>query len=465
MVVQTFVTQHGSLVPIEVELVLVKGLPQIQFVGLPDQNMKESKERIKCALKKQGFEFPKAQQILVNLRPNSMKKTSRGAELAVAAAILWETGQVPPPLPQSNLFLYGEIDLQGNVYEPEDLARSFHLDARAQVMTGQGLRASKAHSFQKLVVPNLKSLAQPQMNQATTSLEVKRKDFNELLCVKESFANLIRYFAVEPFHVLMAGPAGSGKSTLAKNLIHFLQPPSEEDLRSISAGLEKPLTWWPLIAPHPTITARAFLGNERSPGEVFRAHRGILFLDELLEFKAEALEVLRAPLDGHEILVSRVDQRVQKRSDFKCVATTNLCPCGEWLPGLHKEFECALPERKCTQYRQKLSGPMLDRFEVLFLTDHKQEKFIAAADLLTEIKKQKREVVVTEDIERQLIFVSARRRNAFQKLLRAVTAVHGADKCPQEITQIAYDLTIGNFQKLQPQSLGAISSRNVTIPT
>lgn len=464
MVVQSFVTYQGNLIPIEVELVLMPGLPQIHFLGLPDQHMKESTERIKCALKKQGFEFPKSQQVLVNLRPSYVKKTSRGAELAVAAAFLWETGQVPPPLSQSNLFLYGEIDLQGNVYEPGDLSLAFQLDSATQVMTGAA-KNTTAHGFQKLVLSSLKELVTPSRHEPMKQFRIQRVDVPEKMKVKSSFANLIRYFGVSPFHLLLAGPAGSGKSTLAKNFVHFLDAPKEEDLREISSIHEKPMSWWPLVAPHPTITAKAFLGNERYCGEVFRAHRGILFLDELLEFKPEALEVLRAPLDGHELLVSRMDQRVQKKSDFKCVATTNLCPCGEWLPGEKKEFSCVFAERKCLQYRQKLSGPILDRFEVLFFTHNKNEKLVSFDELLEEISvknplRQQLNVKLPSEWEIRLHGVSARRRNAFLKLLSSVQLIHENLKDDQEICEIAYDLTIGNFLKLQAETRGDGFFRN-----
>lgn len=473
MVVQSFVTYRGALVVIEVELVLVPGLPQIHFLGMPDQHVRESAARIKCALKKQGYEFPKSQQVLVNLRPSSMKKTSRGVELAVAAAFLWETGQVPMPLPHSQFFVYGELDLHGNVYAPEDLQQTFQFDRQVQVLTGKS-NGNYVSTLQRLSVVNLKSLSTPETQDTIQSIHAKRTGFQASMQIKQSFAELIQYFSLSPFHLMLAGPAGSGKSTLAQNLIHFLPPPLESDLREISEQNQKTMSWWPLIAPHPTITAKAFLGNERSRGEVFRAHRGILFLDELLEFKPEALEVLRAPLDGHELLVSRVDQRVQQRSDFKCIATTNLCPCGDWLPDQRKEFECVLPEKKCNQYRQKLSGPLLDRFEILFLTNNKQEQFISFEQILRLCESNRtrvlsHKIVLSEGIERQLVGVSARRRNAFWKLLPVIEKVHAETHSSAQVCKIAYDLTIGNFQKLQTQSQGyflqASSLRNSTIQT
>ncbi len=469
MVVQSFVTHQGRLTPIEVELVLMPGLPQIHFLGLPDQHMRESTERIKCALKKQGFEFPKSQQVLVNLRPSYVKKTSRGAELAVAAAFLWETGQVPAPISQSQLFLYGEIDLQGNVYEPGDLGMAFQLDSKIQVMTG-ATKKQMPCGFQRLVLANLKELVRPAHHQPSEQFQIQRVGVPRKMMIKSSFANLIKYFARKPFHLLLAGPAGSGKSTLAKNFVHFLPPPTEADLREISTIHEKPLSWWPLVSPHPTITAKAFLGNERYRGEVFRAHGGVLFLDELLEFKPEALEVLRAPLDGHELLVSRMDQRVQQQAKFKCIATTNLCPCGEWLPGEKKEFSCLFSERKCLQYRQKLSGPILDRFEVLFFTHNRAETRIALDELFENggsesVSSIDRPVSLPAEWEERLQGVSARRRNAFLKLLSSVQAVSRGLKNDDEIYETAYDLTIGNFLKLQSETRGDSFLRNSRIPT
>ncbi|HRO67459.1 MAG TPA: magnesium chelatase domain-containing protein, partial [Pseudobdellovibrionaceae bacterium] len=138
MIVHSLIRHQDRLVPAEVEVLLLPGLPQIHVLGLPDQVIKESLHRVKSALRSQGFEWPKARQVLVNVRPVDRRKSSRGLELAIAAGLIWETAQRSVPLTQKGFYVYGELTLSGEVLEPEDLARDFLYEEGDLVLTGPG---------------------------------------------------------------------------------------------------------------------------------------------------------------------------------------------------------------------------------------------------------------------------------------------------------------------------------------
>ena len=158
MLVQSFIRDGQKLQPVEVELTMWPGLPGIHFLGLPDQHLKESALRIKSAIKHQGFKFPSSQQILVNLRPSYLKKNSRGLELAVAAAYLWETEQVAKPIMDSKSFIYGELSLLGEVMAPADLKTDWHNDESvvwSGAMEGLNFKSFQIKKLQDLKNPNL----------------------------------------------------------------------------------------------------------------------------------------------------------------------------------------------------------------------------------------------------------------------------------------------------------------------
>lgn len=354
MKVMSLAQEGATLKPVEVELILATGLPQIHFLGLPDQVIKESIHRIKSAIREQGFTFPNAKQVLVNIRPHHIKKTSRGVELAVAAALLWETEQIRKPLDQQNYFVYGELGLDGEVFQPEDL-KDFVAPVETVVLTGA---SDQPATFQRQALKNLRDLHQPQGVPADPkAFEPVRPLEGLQLSFPKSQARLLQILALGGHHVLLAGPSGAGKSTLAKALVSFLEEPS-----SRSPGK----TWRPLVAPHHSLTALSLIGGgvPPKPGEITEADGGILLMDELLEFSLSVQEALREPIEEGRIRISRGLQRETFPCRFQLVATTNLCPCGDWLPG--KSVSCRFSRHRCQSYQQKLSGPFLDRFEILY---------------------------------------------------------------------------------------------------
>lgn len=390
--VKSFIQDKSSLIPVEVELALWPGLPGIQFVGLPDQHLKESSIRIKSAIKACGFQFPVAQQILVNLRPSYLKKTSRGLELAVAAAYLWETEQLKKPLHGNDFYIYGELSLAGDVVEPEDLSQSFQ-PPHSIVLTGDNPKGLQAARFRRQLISNLKDLEVPSEIPACGKTDVAIRPI-DLLKRKfsESQAKLLKILAVGEHSALIAGPAGSGKSTIAQTLPALLRKPSDLEfvnIKKIHHAFGETLQWRPVIKPHHSTPTIAMIGGGSVPfaGEISRAHGGILILDELLEFSSHVQEALREPFEEGKMRVFRNGKLKEFPAQAQILATTNLCPCGTWTPLKANERNCSLQWNRCRSYAPRLSGPLVDRFDLIEFTDSIGELEISGDEILEKVQK------------------------------------------------------------------------------
>ena len=356
-----------QLVPVEVEISLLPGLPQIVFLGLPDTMIRESVNRIKSALKHQGFEFPPARQVLVQLRPSHLKKSSHGLDLAVAAGILWETGQMPKP--EVPPFVYGELSLKGDVLCPDDLIDVSHGSDALPVLTGNGT----GFEFPTMQIASLKEISNPTYVHASASTlniwtRPELKDFK----ISSQAARVLAVAAAGEHSTLLAGPPGSGKTTAAELLHSILLPVDYNTQKSAQrfARLEgEKLSWRPFIQPHHSITPLAMVGGgvPPSPGEITRAHGGMLVMDEFLEFHPVVQEALREPLEKGEIRIARGPMRRSFPAKFLLIATTNLCPCGQFLP--NRDELCRCPRGRRMGYLTRLRGPVIDRFAIAAFTD------------------------------------------------------------------------------------------------
>ena len=471
MKIQSFILDQGVLTPVEVELTLWPGLPSIQFLGRADQHLKESALRIKSAIRACGYDYPKASQILVNLRPSHIKKTSRGLELAVAAAYLWETDQVKKPIGGSEFFVYGELSLSGEVFEPDDLDASLFED-QAVVLTGQKENPG-ASWVRKEIIQNLSDLENPQSVLPSAKWKLQRpsawRDFDFTF----EQAQLLKVLAVGEHHALLAGPAGSGKTTLAKALPDFLREPHPQELRDRRKWFnENPnqTTWRPFVKPHHTTPPMAMIGGGSSPypGEISRSHGGVLVLDELLEFSPIVQEALREPMEEGIIRVSRMGKNQDYPARSQVIATTNLCPCGKWTPKLARSSNCKFTIQRCQSYLTKLSGPLADRFDFMYFTEKRSSrKSVSGSSIFDHIEKairfqgsrgsaknqspkeifQELEPFMQETFD-AIPWESERRRNATLRLSRTLADLESSQLITRDHVMQALDWTKQSYIKL-----------------
>ena len=468
MKVQSFISEKGQLVPVEVELTLWPGLPGIQFLGLPDQHLKESALRIKSAIRQQGFEFPKARQILVNLRPSYLKKNSRGIELAVAAAYLWETKQLPRPLRDQNFFVYGELNLSGEVFEPEDLLPQPTLRDRVILTGASSLECSKP--FRRQVVKTLQEIRTPrELLAVSETLKIERPQLPKNFLLSREQADVLEVTAVGGHSVLMAGPAGSGKTTLAKALHQLLPLPTPAEWQEIVDTQQKfgsPSAWRPLIKPHHTTPKISMIGGGSVPmaGEISRAHGGVLLLDEFLEFPTAVQEALREPFEERLIRVARSGKVQIFPAGGLIVGTTNLCPCGDKVPGATEVRSCRFSRLRCHSYSQRLSGPLLDRFELLvflgrlerptipweLVRDNIDRAVAFKADRSGCTAKAAAEESVEPLVETQLAQMrgSERRRLATLRVARTIADLRGSSSISLHDFDRASNWTLRTFDKM-----------------
>lgn len=353
--------------PIDVEITFLPGLPQIHFLGRADQSLKESALRIRSAFRACGFSFPQTQKVIVNLTPSHLKKVSPGIELAVALGILKMTDQIHD-LDFSDFVIFGELSLEGEVRFPE-LSRFINEQQNFKILSGPGLEKYQS-GFQ---IPSLKS--------ASVLEDVSRLKRNHFVCPMSPVSHLtlrqaeaLKVLSVGEHHALIAGSQGSGKTLLTEVLITLLTPPDFESAYFHESYFHKELTWRPVARPHHTVSPQSMVGGgvPPKPGEITRAHGGLLFLDEMFEFKPPTLEALREALSSGQINVSRGLQSKSFPADFQLIGTTNLCPCGKWTPGQMRN--CSYNERRCHSILQKLSGPLLDRIQGFFYFSDKADR-------------------------------------------------------------------------------------------
>ena len=398
--------ESTHLQPVEVEVSLCPGLPQIYFLGLADKSIKESTYRIKSALKHQGFPFPRAQKILVNLRPGNLKKSSLGLELAVALILLWKMGyKIPPKIqrkwcPQGKdklqerehrIFIYGELGLHGEVFAPNDLKSFLDFPTKSLVYTGEG---KEQYPFNCKRITCLKDMDKSRWQSGLKpSVQVERPSFGVTnLYYSPQQAQQIAMIALGEHSSLFLGPAGSGKSTIAQAIHTFISPPNPLKTLTIQnlSGQKKEKVWRPLIQTHQSSTSASLLGGGNPPrkGDISRAHGGTLILDEFLLFTCTAQEALHLPMEKDLIYLSRGGKRLAFPCQVLVLATSTLCPCGKYHP-FHQKRLCSYTLARCRSYRNRLSSSLLDRFALIILTHswQKEEKNLSGQELLEKIER------------------------------------------------------------------------------
>lgn len=378
-----------DLIPIEVEVKLIPGAHSFSFIGSADKVIKESEFKIRSAFKHCGFQLPHTKEVIINMRPNLGKKISRGMDLLIALAILWETGQLEKP-DLEQLLIYGELSLTGEIFIPNDLMDLLELPyGFSSLLTGKSKSLKLGFVSQRIEHLSLANQWQeyPEEDMSQSLIEPEIDD----ILINENLAKVISAIAIGEHHCLIAGPKGTGKTTIVHQLNGLIKSPNLDSFRKslkIANYFGDEINWRPFISPHHTSTHLAMVGGgvNASPGEITRAHGGILLMDEYLEFPSSVQESLREPMEKGKIFISRVGKRKEYPADFILLATTNLCPCGNFSPTKMSACVCRYQQRR--RYLERISGPVLDRFTLmLYSDDWRKNQNIKISDMKKNIKK------------------------------------------------------------------------------
>ena len=368
---------------VKIESDISKGMPTCDIVGLPDSSVKESKNRVRAAMKNCGFKFPIA-RITINLAPADIKKSGSLYDLPIFMSILRASNQISKEL-DSSIFI-GELSLKGDICAVSGV---LPMTLKAKKLGFKNIFVPFQNAEEASIIKGINVYAVKNISELTSYLnndsELKahpptiiiKKPENEILDFSQvkgqpEVKRALEIAAAGGHNVLMIGPPGSGKSMMAKRILSILPEMTFKEMLETTiiysaCGMlkngEALVTKRPFRDPHYTISTAGLCGggNPPHPGEITFAHNGILFLDELSEFSRHTLETLRQPLEDDNITISRSQSTITFPSSFMFIAAMNPCPCGYYG---HPSVPCTCSALQIEKYISKISGPILDRIDI-----------------------------------------------------------------------------------------------------
>lgn len=371
-----------------VETDVINSLPSFSIVGLPDTAINEARDRVRSAIKNSGFTFP-AKKVIINLAPADLKKEGSNLDLPIAIGLITEEGVLEPEKLEDYAFI-GELSLDGSLrgingvlplilgLKDEGIKNIFvpYVNAKEAALAGNDVNIYGAQNLAEVVNHFTDAPVKPtyvDINSYLTenSAQEYLYDFKDVKGQQKA-KRALEIAAAGGHNILMTGSPGSGKTLMAKCFASILPPLELQEaleltkIYSISGLLscDEPLmTKRPFRSVHHTASTNGIIGGGSSPkpGEITLAHRGVLFLDEMVEFPRSVLEVLRQPLEDGEVVISRTKHTVRYPAKFMLLGAMNPCPCG-YLGD--KEKQCTCTEYQISRYQSRLSGPLLDRIDL-----------------------------------------------------------------------------------------------------
>jgi len=390
----------GDVKIVEVETTFIKALPAFSIVGLASSAVQESKERIKAALLNNDYQFPPL-KIITNLSPANLPKKSTALDLPIALTILFQNREID----LSEFLVLGELGLDGKIKETNDMFAIVLASGFKKVIVPKTISKSVAQIPDIEVYPfenigeffNFKLIKEQSTEIDYKSIKINRKNYFyndkfqlDFKDVKgQNVAKRVALISASGMHnILLEGSAGVGKSMIINRLQYILPPVSLEELLEIEKqnSLDnKEITFnpkRPFRMPHHSSSKPAIFGGRKSIGEIALANNGILFFDELPQFKKDILEDLRLPLQENRVLISRVDSKIEYKTNILFAGAMNPCPCGNLL----SKKECRCTEIEIKRYRNRISEPLLDRIDLYYqMTEDSDESVISSKEMFEKV--------------------------------------------------------------------------------